>query len=198
MAGASDPHSQALAALEPDLRTADPCAPYARDPVQRLRCAWVTGPDRELFVPLEGRSASLRQQMDCLPDRDDPARYAACLGREPADRPRPSAAGPAAPPARDAAVPPAPAPAPARGEGGFAVHVASVRDPANLRDGWRRLAQRHPGLESLGPRRVRAADIPGRGTFYRFLAGAFPTRAAARAACERFRSEGGQCEVLAL
>ena len=59
----------------------DPCAPYARDPVQRLRCAWVTGPERDRFVPPGGRGASLRTRMDCIPDRDDPGRYAACVAR---------------------------------------------------------------------------------------------------------------------
>jgi hypothetical protein len=68
---------------------AEPCAPYARDPVQRLRCAWVTGPERDRFVPPAGRGASLRTRMDCIPDRDDPGRYAACVargGRGSADR----------------------------------------------------------------------------------------------------------------
>ena len=59
----------------------DPCAPYARDPVQRLRCAWVTGPERDRFVLPAGRGASLRTRMDCIPDRDDPGRYAACVAR---------------------------------------------------------------------------------------------------------------------
>ena len=60
---------------------ADPCAPYARDPVQRLRCAWVTGPERDRFVLPAGHGVSLRTRMDCIPDRDDPARYAACVAR---------------------------------------------------------------------------------------------------------------------
>ena len=63
-------------------RRADPCAPYARDPVQRLRCAWVTGPERDRFVPPAGHGASLRTRMDCIPDRDDPGRYAACIARD--------------------------------------------------------------------------------------------------------------------
>ena len=63
-------------------RRADPCAPYARDPVQRLRCAWVTGPERDRFVPPAGRGASLRTRMDCIPDRDDPGRYAACVASD--------------------------------------------------------------------------------------------------------------------
>ena len=60
---------------------ADPCAPYARDPVQRLRCGWVTGPERDRFVLPAGRGASLRTRMACIPDRDDPERYAACVAR---------------------------------------------------------------------------------------------------------------------
>jgi len=60
---------------------AEPCAPYARDPVQRLRCAWVTGPERDRFVLPAGRGAGLRTRMDCIPDRDDPERYAACVAR---------------------------------------------------------------------------------------------------------------------
>src|SRR3954447_22850942 len=60
---------------------ADPCAPYARDPVQRLRCAWVTGPERDRFVPPAGRGAGLRTRGGCMPGRDDPARYAACVAR---------------------------------------------------------------------------------------------------------------------
>ena len=59
----------------------DPCAPYARDPVQRLRCRWVTGPERDRCVLPAGRGAGLRTRMDCIPDRDDPARYAACVAR---------------------------------------------------------------------------------------------------------------------
>jgi hypothetical protein len=59
----------------------DPCAPYAHDPVQRLRCGWVTGPERDRYVPSVGRDASLQTQMNCIPDRDDPARYAACVAR---------------------------------------------------------------------------------------------------------------------
>ena len=59
----------------------DPCAAYASDPVQRLRCGWVTGPDRDRYVPSVGRDASLQTRMNCIPDRDNPARYAACVAR---------------------------------------------------------------------------------------------------------------------
>jgi hypothetical protein len=59
----------------------DACAPYVASPVDRLRCQWVTGPQRDWYVPGVGRSASLRTQMACVPDREDPDRYAACVAR---------------------------------------------------------------------------------------------------------------------
>jgi hypothetical protein len=59
----------------------DPCVPYAGSPVDRLRCRWVTGPERDRYVLEIGRSASLRTQMACIPDRDDAERYAACIAR---------------------------------------------------------------------------------------------------------------------
>jgi hypothetical protein len=85
--GAGVPVPPVLRAPEPTpARTArdggtDPCAPYARDPVQRLRCRWVTGPERDRFVLPAGRGAGLRTRMDCIPDRDDPEQYAACVAR---------------------------------------------------------------------------------------------------------------------
>jgi hypothetical protein len=61
--------------------SADACAPYRASPVDRLRCQWATGPQRDWYVPGVGRSASLRTQMACIPDKDDPDRYAACVAR---------------------------------------------------------------------------------------------------------------------
>jgi hypothetical protein len=72
-------HSTKVPPALPTAGGTDPCAPYARNPVQRLRCEWVTGPERDRYVPYLGRGAGLAARMDCLPDRDDPPRYAACL-----------------------------------------------------------------------------------------------------------------------
>ena len=41
----------------------------------------MTEPERDRFVLPAGRGASLRTRMDCIPDRDDPARYTACVAR---------------------------------------------------------------------------------------------------------------------
>jgi tetratricopeptide (TPR) repeat protein len=86
---------------------------------------------------------------------------------------------------------------PAAAGDGFAVQVASVRDPAAAPAEWRRLAGRHRSLADLGPRRPRPVDVPGRGRFYRVLGGAFATRAVAEAACGPVRAGGRDCWVVA-
>jgi hypothetical protein len=50
---------------------------------------------------------------------------------------------------------------PAAPEDGFAVQVATVRDPAAVPAEWRRLAGLHRSLAGLGPRRPRPLDSPG-------------------------------------
>ena len=60
---------------------------------------------------------------------------------------------------------------------------------------WRRAAARHPGLTGLQPRDPQVVEVPGRGTFWRVLAGSFATRAEAEAACDRLRDEGGACRA---
>jgi hypothetical protein len=63
---------------------------------------------------------------------------------------------------------------------------------------WRRLVARDPGLAGLEPRPPQRVEIAGKGAFWRVLAGAFPTRAEAGAACGRARARGRDCSVVAL
>ena len=105
---------------------------------------------------------------------------------------RPSAVGSVAPAAKPAPAVPAPPPA-----GGWAVQVAAVRDPAEVPGEWRRVAARHPGVAGLAPREPQAVEVPGRGRFWRVLAGSFATRAEAEAACARVRAGSGACRALA-
>ena len=58
-----------------------------------------------------------------------------------------------------------------RAAGRFAIHVASVRDPSRVAEEWRRLAERHPGLAGLALREPRTVEVPGRGRYYRVVAG---------------------------
>jgi hypothetical protein len=81
----------------------------------------------------------------------------------------------------------------------FTILVASVRDPAAVAGEWRRLARLHASLAGLELQPPRAIEVPGKGTFYRVLGGAFATNAEARAACERLMAEGGNyCRPLPL
>ena len=117
----------------------------------------------------------------------------------PATPPEPPAAAPPAPTAPPVAAAPEPTPPPAATEtkARFAIHLASVHDPARVSDEWQILVHAYPalaGLELLPPQPV---EIPGQGTFYRVSAGPFPSRTDAQAACERVRGAGGECSVVA-
>ena len=90
-------------------------------------------------------------------------------------------------------VPEAPS-APAR----VAIHVASVRDAADVPGEWRRLSKRNPVLGGLEPQAPTTVEVPGEGTFYRVMGGAFTTTAEAQAVCERVRSAGGYCAIVVL
>jgi SPOR domain len=79
----------------------------------------------------------------------------------------------------------------------FAVHVASVRDPADVPGEWRRLAGRYSSLAGLEPQAPRTVEVPGKGIFHRVIGGAFATRAEAQTVCARIRSGGGYCAVVA-
>lgn len=112
--------------------------------------------------------------------------------------PSPAPAKPAAAPARraEAATPAAKAP-PTRGRGGrFAVHVASVRAPAEVTREWRRITGLHPHLAGLQLQPPQAIEVAGKGIFYRVAGGPFASQADAQAACDRVRPEGQYCQVI--
>jgi cell division septation protein DedD len=90
-----------------------------------------------------------------------------------------------------------PGAAPRRTSGRFSVQVASVRDRAAIPALWASLAGHQRGLTDLEPQAPQAVTLPGRGTFYRVLAGSFAARSDAQAACDRLRSSGTRCVVVA-
>ena len=55
----------------------------------------------------------------------------------------------------------------------FSLQVASIRDRAAIPALWASLTARQGGLAGLEPQAPQAVTLPGRGTFYRVLAGAF-------------------------
>ena len=94
------------------------------------------------------------------------------------------ASGPAAPPAPPAApqAPPVPAAAPGR-DGAFVVQVGSTTDRFEAE----RLALRFPGRGA----KVTAADVPGKGRWYRVRIGSFKTREAAERYLRDLQRETG-------
>ena len=79
---------------------------------------------------------------------------------------------------------------------GFAIHLASVRDPADVPGEWARLAKLYPALVALELRPAPMIDIPEKGVFYRVVVGAFPTRADAQAACAPVKAGGAYCALV--
>ena len=108
------------------------------------------------------------------------------------------ASGPAAlvPQATDPVDAPAVAPEVLPPAARSSVHLASVRDPADVSGEWQRLAKRHQVLADLELQAPRKVEVPGKGIFYRVIGGAFATRAEAQAVCERLRSAGRYCTIV--
>ena len=79
----------------------------------------------------------------------------------------------------------------------FSVQVASVRDRAAIPSLWASLAGHQETLAGLELQAPQAVTLAGRGTFYRVLAGSFTSRSEAKAACDRLRSTGTSCVVVA-
>jgi hypothetical protein len=79
-----------------------------------------------------------------------------------------------------------------------AIHVASVRSPAEVPGEWQRLSGRYQVLSGLELQAPTTVKIQGHGTFYRVIGGAFATRADAQAVCEGLRSAGVYCMIVVL
>lgn len=104
-------------------------------------------------------------------------------------------ATPVAPMATASAVIEAPARRPATA-GGYALHLASYRNVANVASGWAIYRERHPNI--LGDLSARGAEvtIPGQGDFIRLLVGPFSAPDDARALCAELESLDEYCKVM--
>lgn len=114
--------------------------------------------------------------------------------------PQPSAPEPAPKPATKPAPKPTPEPtATAKATGtagqGYMVQLSAVRNEANARGEWARLAKKHPdvlgGLELV----VQRADLGAKGVFYRVRAGWFANRAEAKAICDELKKRNVGCLI---
>lgn len=81
--------------------------------------------------------------------------------------------------------------------GRYGLHLASYRVLDNAYSGWDVLLGRHGEELGLLEPRIAAADIPGLGLHYRLKAGPLATREEAISLCERIKSAGDYCAVMA-
>ena len=77
--------------------------------------------------------------------------------------------------------------------GNFYVQLASIRDSSRASESWGKLTKKHAILNSASYR-TQAADIPGKGTFYRIQAGPMNKNEAAEL-CRQVQEQGGSCFV---
>ncbi|MDQ0457199.1 SPOR domain-containing protein [Rhizobium paknamense] len=128
---------------------------------------------------------------------------------QPVPTPRPTvqtaAAKPAAQPAPAAAKPAAPAPATAQPQaaatqtasasaGGYVVQISSLPTEADARKSYQNLSAKYGSIIGGKGVDIKAADIPGKGTYYRVRIPA-GGKDAAVSMCERYRAAGGTCMV---
>ncbi|WJH39846.1 SPOR domain-containing protein [Aliirhizobium terrae] len=85
--------------------------------------------------------------------------------------------------------------APAAAAGGYVIQIASLPSQADAQKSYQNLSNKFGSV--IGGRGVdiKAAEIAGKGTFYRVRIPAGANRAEAVALCERYRSAGGSCLV---
>ncbi|MCX7630558.1 MAG: tetratricopeptide repeat protein [Geminicoccaceae bacterium] len=115
--------------------------------------------------------------------------------------PPPSAPARASERSRTAPVAAAEGGAPAAAEGAapsgtFRLHLGSIRDADRLEQEWRRLVARHPQLAALSLQPAQKVEIPGKGTFWRVIAGPLKSRSEAAELCAKIASAGDPCTVL--
>ena len=146
--------------------------------------------------PKNATTETLRRNLATLggtPAASAPARPAPA--KAPAASSAPAAAARQASPAGQAAQAPRVAAAPARGN--LAIHLESIRDPAEVEAEWQKLVRKYPSLGRLPLRPALPVEVPGKGTFYRVAAGNFASRDEAARACAPIKAAGAYCAILA-
>jgi hypothetical protein len=85
----------------------------------------------------------------------------------------------------------------AAANGGYLAQLAAVRSEDAARDAWKDTATRNPALLMGARMDIQRADLGSQGVFYRLRAGYFSDRDQAGAFCERMKSVGMACMVVA-
>jgi cell division protein FtsN len=127
----------------------------------------------------------------------------------PAPAPAAVAAVPAPAPAKPAAPAATPAPRPAvvnaqpstgtasAVSGGAVLQIGAYETPEIANGAWNSFRTRFAAVAGGLAQDVQKADLGAKGTWYRLRVGPFADKAAAAAACEKLRAQGGTCFVAA-
>ena len=79
--------------------------------------------------------------------------------------------------------------------GNYYVQLASIQDQSRTSESWDKLTTQYSSLKSVSYR-TQAAEIEGKGTFYRIQAGPF-SKSAAEQLCQDIKAKSGSCLVTA-
>ena len=148
--------------------------------------------------PARSQAAALT---DAPPARLNPDAPAVTARPAPPPAPAKQPVAPALAPAAVAgAAAPVPAPAAASGSavsGKAVLQIGAYETPEIANGAWTTFKARHAAVAAKLAQDVQKADLGAKGTWYRLRVGPFADKAAAVAACEKLRSEGGTCFVTA-
>jgi len=91
----------------------------------------------------------------------------------------------------------APAGPPATGAAGYLVQIAALQSEPAANAAWNRLSAKDPALFAGVRKDIQRADLGAKGVYFRVRAGTFTDRAEASRFCDRFKSTGQDCIVVA-
>lgn len=77
----------------------------------------------------------------------------------------------------------------------YGVHLASYRQPAEAREGWRKLQRENPDELGLLEPRLESVEVPEKGFFLRLIGGGLSSQEKADALCANLKSKGLFCSV---
>jgi cell division septation protein DedD len=100
-------------------------------------------------------------------------------------------------PITDPAPPPNATAAGSAVSGKAVLQIGAYESPEIANGAWTTFRSRHANVAARLAQDVQKADLGAKGTWYRLRVGPFADKAAALAACEKLRSEGGTCFVTA-
>jgi len=85
------------------------------------------------------------------------------------------------------------APVTAAATGNYVLQVGAYKSEAEALAAWKTYQNRHAGLLSGAGPNIQKADLGEKGTWFRLRVGAFASKDAATALCDKLKAEGGAC-----